>query len=158
MTIDDKRLMIVYTVIFLWTCLGVTGAIAAASFVSLAVHFLSLTGFVGVYVWVESVRKSYKTSIFRKGPSSNREIISYVVMFLWAILGAYGILKHKPLDQLAAYYGALTPFVGAYILGDTYKNSAAAYNEIREATKPKFYNPDENPEEGSNEKENLNNS
>ncbi len=132
MILHDKRLMIVYVVIFLWICFGIIGAIFAASFVSMSVYFLSLTGFIGVYVWGESVRKSNKTSIFIKGESSNREIISYVVMILWAILGVYGILMHKELDQLSAYYAALTPFIGAYILGDTYKNSKRLYTELEE--------------------------
>lgn len=121
---NDKRLIMVYVILALWLGFAVMGIVYAINFTSIAIYFLSLVGFVGTYVWGESVRKSKKSSIFQKGPNSEREILSYIVMGLWVILGIYGIVFEKPLDEMAAYYGSLTPFVGAYILGETYKSQS----------------------------------
>jgi hypothetical protein len=45
----------------------------------------------------------------------------YITIVLWGITGALGVIWEKSLTELAAYFAALTPFVGAYILGTTYK-------------------------------------
>ncbi|MDY0268763.1 hypothetical protein [Trichloromonas sp.] len=92
-------------------------------FKTLSVYFISLTGFIIAYVWGESARKSNKTTVFKSGNSSKREILTYIVILLWTIVGVFSILKPLPLIDLSTYFGALTPFVGAYVLGETYKSS-----------------------------------
>ena len=42
-------------------------------------------------------------------------------MVLWVILGVFSVVTKKELTQMASYFGALTPFVAAAILGETYK-------------------------------------
>jgi hypothetical protein len=43
----------------------------------------------------------------------------YVSILLWTVLGVFGIYKQISLINAATYFAALTPFVGAYILGST---------------------------------------
>lgn len=119
--ISEKRQAIIYLVIFLWIIFGISASIFGVSYSSLAVYFLSLTGFVSSYIWSESIRKSQNTPIFKTGATSSREKMMYVTILLWVILGAWGIYKQDDFINLAAYFGALTPFVGAYIIGRTYK-------------------------------------
>ena len=121
MSREDKRLLMTYIISGLWLGFGALGIYFSTKFTELAVYFLSLAAFVGTYVWGESVRKSKETTLFRGGRNSKREVLSYIIILLWAILGTYGVIGKKPLEELAAYFGALTPFVGAYILGQTYK-------------------------------------
>jgi hypothetical protein len=117
---SSKRLMLIYAVVFLWLGMGVLGAFYETSYSQLAVYFLALTGFVASYIWGESVRPARSTSVFRKGRSSSREMLIYLCVLLWAGVGALGVIKKASLEELAAYYSALTPFVGAYILGVSY--------------------------------------
>ena len=119
----SKRLMLIYVTIFLWLAMGMLGVYKAVTFPSLTVYFLSLTGFVASYIWGESVRPADATSVFKKGKNSSREVLTYVCILIWTIFGAFVILKkvNLNLEDLAAYYSALTPFVSAYILGATYK-------------------------------------
>lgn len=119
--VDNKRMALVYSTIASWLVMYFLGLEFNVSFASLAVYFLSLTGFVASYIWGETIRPSDATSVFRKGKSSNREIMIYVCVVLWLGVGIYGIMKHASMEQLSAYYSALTPFVSTYILGSSYK-------------------------------------
>lgn len=121
MKLGGKRLIIVYVVMLFWILIGILGLFFETDFFDLSVYFLSLTGFVGTYVFSESVRTSKSTSIFSSGRSSRREIMIYISMLLWVILGVFSIVTKKELTQMATYFGALTPFVAAAILGETYK-------------------------------------
>jgi len=118
---DNKRKLLIYFVILIWIGMGVLAYIYKSSYTELSAYFISLTGFVGSYIWGESVRKSGTTTLFKKGKSSSREMMVYVAMLLWTISGAFSIIKSLNLTEIAAYFAALTPFIGAYMLGETYK-------------------------------------
>ena len=124
LSISSKRQLLVYVVVFLWLLFAViTYFNKEVSYGQLSVYFLSLTGFIGVYMWGESMRKSEKTTIFKSGSSSKREILTYMIILIWTLVGILSIVKGLSLIDLASYFGTLTPFVGAYILGETYKPS-----------------------------------
>jgi hypothetical protein len=116
----EKREILIYITVFLWIVFGVATAFYPVTYAQMAVYFLSLTGFVSAYIWGESVRKSTSTSIFFKGRTSSREKMIYVTVFLWTVLGVTGLLTNADFINLSAYFGALTPFVSAYILGKAY--------------------------------------
>lgn len=123
---NSKRILLVYIVIFLWVLfasLMYFNINEVNNFKSLSVFFLSLTGFIMSYIWGESARKSNKTTIFRTGYSSKRERLIYIVILLWTIVGMFSIFKPLPLIDLSTYFGSLTPFVGSYIIGETYNKS-----------------------------------
>lgn len=116
----SKRLMLVYVTVLLWLGMGVLGTFYGTSYASLSVYFLAHTGFVAAYIWGESVRPARSTSVLSRGRTSSREFMIYVCVLLWTIVGVLGIMNSASMEELAAYYSALTPFVGAYILGVSY--------------------------------------
>jgi len=118
---ESKRECITYLVVFLWVVVGVVASYFETNFTDLAAYFVSLTGFVAAYIFGESVRKSSKTSIFLEGPTSKREAMMYITIALWLIVGLWVIIKKADLMGMSAYFAALTPFVGSYILGETFK-------------------------------------
>jgi uncharacterized MnhB-related membrane protein len=118
---NSKREIIIYIVIFLWVYIGTLGIFFNADLSNMAVYFLSLTGFIMSYIFGESVRKSEDSSIFLKGKNSKREVLTYAIVLLWTIIGSFIIIKNGDLIGAATYFGALTPFVGSYIIGETYK-------------------------------------
>jgi len=126
-TLERKRLIVLYIVISLWIILGFTGALLIVPFTSLAIYFVSLTGFVGSYIYAESIRGSNSTSVFKKGKNSSREIMMYIVIFLWLAMAALGFIYTLDFVSLAEYYTVLTPFVGAYMIGKTYKPKDKLY-------------------------------
>jgi hypothetical protein len=67
------------------------------------------------------MRPSEDTSIFLKGKNSKREVLMYITIALWAIVGIWVIVKNADLMGASAYFAALTPFVGSYIIGETFK-------------------------------------
>jgi succinate-acetate transporter protein len=131
----SKREIMIYLVIFLWVIFGFFIAfytpkdnegnlLEKVSFASMAIYFVSLTGFVGAYMYSETVKPDKdSTTIFLKGKSDKREIIVYVCILFWGLLGFWGIIKSVPLDEIGAYFGALTPFVAAYVLGQSARKS-----------------------------------
>lgn len=131
----SSRALMVYFVMILWIFFGFFIAfyvpkdtygnqLDKVSFASMAIYFISLTGFVSSYIYGETVKPRHDaTPIFFKGKSDRREILVYVCIFFWTLLGIWGIIKNVPLDEIGAYFGALTPFVGAYILGETARKS-----------------------------------
>ncbi len=138
----SSREIMVYSVMLLWLIFAIFCLIyqphdasgkplEKIKFTSMAVYFLSLTGFIGSYIYGVTVKPKENTStIFVKGDSDKREIVVYVCMLLWALLGVYGILTNMVLDEIGAYFGALTPFVGAYILGETSRHSGAVQETV----------------------------
>lgn len=119
--LNSKREFIIYAVLFFWIEMGVLSVILQGDLADLSVYFLSLTGFVMTYIFGESVRKSTYTSIFLKGKTSKRELIMYIVLFIWFVLGNWVIYNSGDIIAASTYFGSLTPFIGAYIIGETYK-------------------------------------
>lgn len=125
----------VYVVIILWVVFGIIISVYQpkspsgelldkVSFASMAIYFVSLTGFIGAFIYGATVKPDHEaTPLFLKGRTDKREILIYICIFLWAALGLWGIFKNVPLDEIGAYFGALTPFVGGYILGETARSS-----------------------------------
>ncbi len=119
--LNSKRETIIYMVIFFWIEMGLLSVFFDRNLSDLSVYFLSLTGFVMTYIFSESVRKSEDTSLFLKGKTSKRELVMYIVLSIWFVLGNWIIYKDGDIIGASTYFGALTPFIGAYIIGETYK-------------------------------------
>jgi hypothetical protein len=128
---ESKRECITYLVVFLWVAVGIIATYFDTKFTDLAAYFVSLTGFVAAYIFGESVRKSNKSSIFLAGPTSRREAMMYITIAIWLIVGIWVIVKNSDLMGMSAYFAALTPFVGSYIIGETYKTEDAS-NETQQ--------------------------
>jgi len=129
---ESKRECITYLVVFLWVTVGVIATYFDTNFTDLAAYFVSLTGFVATYIFGESVRKSEKSSIFLKGPTSRREMMMYITIGLWAIVGIWVIVQRADLIGVSAYFAALTPFVGSYIIGETFKKESETSDEVQQ--------------------------
>lgn len=121
---ESKRECITYVVMLLWAVIGVLAFFYETSFVDLSAYFLALTGFIMSYIFGESYRKSQDTSIFMGGPTSKREAITYVTMIFWTAIGVWGIIQGQDLVGLSAYFAALTPFVGSYVIGDSIRSES----------------------------------
>ena len=141
----------VYIVMFLWLSMGAFVSFYTpkdskglpqpkASLTNVAIYFVSLTGFVGSFIYGDTVKtKEWTTPVFMGGPNDSRETIVYISILLWLIAGCYGIIFCVGLDQIGAYFGALTPFVAGYILGETQRSStpaqiAASYTQMSGST------------------------
>ena len=118
---SSKRECLTYMIILLWVSVGVLGTYFETNFTELAAYFVSLTGFAGAYMYGETKRKSKDSSIFMSGKSSKREIMIYITVLLWLIIGTFTIINGADLIGVSAYFAALTPFVGSYIIGETVK-------------------------------------
>ncbi len=118
---SSKRECLTYMIILLWVSVGVLGTYFETNFTELAAYFVSLTGFAGAYMYGETKRKSKDSSIFMAGKSSKREIMIYITVLLWLIIGTFTIINGADLIGVSAYFAALTPFVGSYIIGETVK-------------------------------------
>jgi len=118
---ESKRECITYVVVLFWIVLGITASNYDTNFTDLAAYFISLTGFVTAYIFGESVRRSEESSIFMKGKNSKREAMTYAIMLMWLIIGLWCVINEGDLVGISAYFAALTPFVGSYIIGETYK-------------------------------------
>lgn len=129
-----KREALVYITVILWILMGLFGAYKQANFSHLAAYFGSLTAYVATYIWAESKRPSVKTTLFKPGPSSRREIMIYVIVLLWAIAGGVGIEFGANMNDLAIYFMALTGFVASWIAGEVYTP--------QDNIKPMFHNKD----------------
>lgn len=116
-----KRESLVYIVVLLWVIAGVYGAMKGTDFTQLAAYFGSLTAYVATYIWAETKRPSNKTPILRRGKSSRREVMIYLVVLLWAIAGGVGIYYMANLASLATYFIALSGFIASWIAGEVYK-------------------------------------
>jgi len=118
---SSKRECLTYLIILLWVAVGILGTYYETNFTELAAYFVSLTGFAGAYMYGETKRKSKETSLFLKGKSSRREIVIYVTVLLWLVVGCFTIINNADLIGMSAYFASLTPFVGSYIIGETVK-------------------------------------
>ena len=118
---ESKRECLTYIIVLLWVSIGILATYFETDFTELAAYFISLTGFAGAYMYGESVRKSNDSSIFKGGKSSKRELMIYLTVFLWLIIGVFTIINQSDLMGMSAYFAALTPFVGSYIIGETVK-------------------------------------
>ena len=107
---SSKRECLTYVIVLLWCGVGILGSYYEASFTELATYFISLTGFAGAYMYAETKRKS-----------SKRELMIYLTVFLWLVVGIFTIINKADLMGMSAYFAALTPFVGSYIIGETVK-------------------------------------
>lgn len=119
--INSKREVITYVIIALWLALGIVSTYHTANFTDLATYFISLTGFVTVYIFGESVRLSAKSSIFLPGKTSKREAIIYITVIIWFVIGLIAIITKSNLADISTYFASLTPFVGSYVIGETFK-------------------------------------
>lgn len=116
-----KREALVYVSILLWIVMGVLAVFNDVDFVDLAIYFGSLTAYVATYIWSETSRPSQKTGILKKGQTSRRESMIYIVIGLWLIAGVLGIIRGVNIESLGIYFVSLTGFVGAWIAGEKYK-------------------------------------
>lgn len=116
-----KREGLVYIVVSLWIIMGILGAYKEANFTEMAAYFGSLTAYVATYIWGESRRPSEKSGLMQSGPSSRREIMIYVIVALWAIVGGFAIWYKANLNDLAVYFVSLTGFIASWIAGEVYK-------------------------------------
>lgn len=116
-----KREGLIYIIIALWIGVGIFAFIENANLSDLAVYFGSLTTYAATYIWAESKRPSVKSSFLKKGPSSRREIIIYLMVFIWAIAGCFAIWYTADLKELSVYFFALTGFVTSWLAGEVYK-------------------------------------
>ena len=121
----SKRECLTYLIILLWVAVGILGTYFETNFTSLAAYFVSLTGFAGAYMYGETKRKSKATSLFLKGKSSRREMVIYITVLLWLVVGVFTIINQADLIGMSAYFASLTPFVGSYIIGETIKEETA---------------------------------
>lgn len=116
-----KREELVYITVTLWIAMGILGAVKGVNFSQLGMYFGALTAYVATYIWGESRRPSEKTGIMQPGPSSRREVMIYVIVALWSIVGAFAIWYKANLSDLAVYFVSLTGFVASWIAGEVYK-------------------------------------
>ena len=141
----------IYVVMFLWLAFGAFVSFYApkdskgvvqpkTTLTNMAIYFVSLTGFVGSFIYGDTVKtKDWTTPLFVKGPNDSRETIVYISIALWLLAGLYGITFCVGLDQIGAYFGSLTPFVAGYVLGETQRSSspaqiAASYTSLSGST------------------------
>jgi hypothetical protein len=148
-TLNSKREFIIYIVILFWIYLGTISIYYGYNLTDISVYFLSLTGFVMTYIFGESVRKSNDSSIFLKGKISKRELMIYIIMLFWVTIGTFGIIFGIDIVDIATYFGSLTPFVGAYIIGETFKKEPEDENEDDENEEDE--NEDDENEDDENE-------
>jgi len=116
-----KREGLVYLVVTLWVILGALGVFKDTSLSELSVYFGSLTAYVGIYVWSETKKPSIKSSVFKKGPTSRREAMIYIVTLLWALAGGFTMWYSQNLNEVTVYFVSLSGFVTSWILGEVYK-------------------------------------
>ena len=119
----DKRLILIYTTIIIWLLFGLSGLYLSVSLTSLAIYYVSLSSFIISYLVGESIRPSEKTAILKKGENSKREVMIYITILLWIIMGIYGLIKNSDMNELSAYFAALTPFVSSFIIADSFKKN-----------------------------------
>lgn len=126
-----RREALIYIIVTLWVGMGLFGAFKEASFTDLSVYFGSLTAYAATYIWAESKKPSTKSAILKSGPNSRKEVMIYVIVFLWAIAGCGAILFKANLGELALYFVSLTGFVASWLAGEVY-NPQDAINKNKD--------------------------
>ena len=122
----SKRLFMTIVILLFWLALGGFGMWLGGesfTFYELSAYFAAMLIPVSTYVYGESRRGSSKTMMVSSGESSKREIVTYLFMLVWGVVGAFGIIMDISMAALAAYIATLTPFISSYILGETYRPS-----------------------------------
>lgn len=119
----SKSERLIYVVIFLWVVFGTLGILKGSNLNQVAGYYASLTLFISTYLWGEWKRTSNATKLFTKGENSTREIMIYITVFLWTVLGIIGIYFMKELNSLTVYFSSLSPFVISYIIYKTTKGA-----------------------------------
>lgn len=117
----SKSERLIYVIIFLWILFGILGIKFQSNLAQVAGYYASLTLFVATYLWGEFKRTSKSTPVFQKGRNSSREIVIYITVILWTVLGLFGVFSHVDINQLTVYFAALTPFISSYIIYKTSK-------------------------------------
>ena len=126
----SKSERLIYLIVFLWVIFGILSLLFSADLNEVAGYYASLTLFVSTYLWGEYKRSSNTTSIISKGPTSSREIVIYITVMLWTILGVFGIFKSVDINSLTVYFSSLSPFVISYIIYKTTKgNDLPIFND-----------------------------
>jgi cation transport ATPase len=149
----NKRVKIIYVVIFLWLAFGSLAAWFGTPWDQTSWYFASLTTYVGTYIISESIKKSETPTYVI--PKSNREIIIYTCVAMWSAAGVYGILSKTELTQLAAYFTALSGFIAIYVLGQhlraSNEDSPSALNSKKSSKQPDVVKTDEPIKDPSND-------
>lgn len=118
---SSKSERLIYIVIILWVFMGILGLTYNTDLVNLSSYYASLTLFVSTYLWGEYKRTSNSSSLLTKGHKSSREFVIYITVFLWIVLGIFGIIKNIDINTLTVYFSSLSPFVISYIIYKTNK-------------------------------------
>lgn len=118
----SKGERLIYMVVILWVVYGALAIWQDMNLAQLAGYYASLTLFISTYLWGEFRRTSKSTALFTPGHNSSREVLIYIVLLLWCILGAFGIFVLDELNSLTVYFGSLSPFVMSYIIFKTSKS------------------------------------
>ena len=126
-----RREALIYIIVTLWVGMRLFGAFKEASFTDLSVYFGPLTAYAATYIWAESKKPSTKSAILKSGPNSRKEVMIYVIVFLWAIAGCGAILFKANLGELALYFVSLTGFVASWLAGEVY-NPQDAINKNKD--------------------------
>ena len=116
-----KREALVYIVVFLWITMGIFAFWKGTDLEELSIYFGSLTTYVATYIWAESKRPSEKTGILKPGLKSRREIMIYIIVFIWTVAGSLAIWFGSDFTQLSVYFFSLTGFITSWIAGESYK-------------------------------------
>lgn len=119
----SKSERLIYIVMFLWIVFGIVSIIYDSNLSQVAGYYVSLTLFISTYLWGEHKRTSTSTFVLSKGPTSSREIVIYVTVLLWSILGLFGIIRGMNINNLTVYFSSLSPFVTSYIIYKTTKGA-----------------------------------
>lgn len=117
----SKRRNLTIIVVFLWLLMGILGFIEDINLNNMAAYYVSLTGFIGTYMWSETSKQSKDNTNFCR-PKSYREKIIYMVVVVWLLAGLGAIYTDTSLTGTSAYFGSLTPFISSYMISITYKS------------------------------------
>lgn len=117
----SKTVRLIYIIIMLWVVFGVFGIKYESDLTQVAGYYAALSLFVSSYLWGEYKRSSTETKLFDKGKNSPREVVIYITILLWIILGIYGIVNKVNINTLSVYFASLSPFVSSFIIYKTSK-------------------------------------
>lgn len=117
-----KREGLVYLVVLFWIIVGGLGAYKQVDFKDLAVYLGPLIIYITTYIWAESHKPSTKTGIFKPGLSSRREVMIYIILLLWGLIGLLSIEFKINLIDSSIYFISLSGFITSWIVGEVYKS------------------------------------
>lgn len=117
----SKSERIIYLVVLLWIIYGILTIWQDKSITQMSGYYTSLTLFISTYLWGEHTRTSKSTTLFKPGENSSREVLIYLTLILWCILGSFGVFYLDDINALTVYFSSLSPFVISYIIYKTTK-------------------------------------